>query len=177
MALVFNGVTIPTNVANALKFNGANITKVIFNGVQVWLQSLALTWSGDSIATLSPMTTAAGLDSNGNLWRWYTTTVSGAWQSVALATGYFSGDSIGEKGGDMNLGIDSSSNLMRAKVWQDAYGSGNYGNWVTYTVGTKSWSGASDKTTFGYASPDVRVKIDTSGSLVRFQEGTWITLT
>lgn len=54
MALVFNGVTIPTNVANALSFNGTNITKVIADGVTVWTQNLFKgQWSGSSIARVN----------------------------------------------------------------------------------------------------------------------------
>ena len=40
MALIANGVTVPTNVANILNINGVNITEVVANGVQVWLQNL-----------------------------------------------------------------------------------------------------------------------------------------
>lgn len=42
MALVFNGVTIPDNSANALTFNGSDVTQVVFNGTTVWQQSLFL---------------------------------------------------------------------------------------------------------------------------------------
>jgi hypothetical protein len=38
--LVFNGVTIPDNSANALSFNGTDVTQVVFNGTTVWQQSL-----------------------------------------------------------------------------------------------------------------------------------------
>ena len=43
MPLIMNGVTIPTNVANVLNYNGTNITSVIFNGTNVWTQSLNFT--------------------------------------------------------------------------------------------------------------------------------------
>jgi fructose-specific component phosphotransferase system IIB-like protein len=40
MPLIFNGVTIPENVANAFTFNGVDITQVFFNNASVWLQNL-----------------------------------------------------------------------------------------------------------------------------------------
>lgn len=43
--LVFNGVTIPENSANALSFNGSDVTQVVFNGTTVWQQSLGPSYS------------------------------------------------------------------------------------------------------------------------------------
>ena len=40
MPLIFNGVTIPENVANAFTFNGVDITQVFFNNASIWLQNL-----------------------------------------------------------------------------------------------------------------------------------------
>ena len=65
MPLVVNGVTIPTNVANALMVNGVSVTQVIANGVQVWLQNLVPVFSaGTSYVVLQAYTSTC----NVNVW-------------------------------------------------------------------------------------------------------------
>jgi len=84
MPLIFNGVTIPEDVANALTFNGFDITDVFFNGVQVWDQVLySGIWSGNSYSVYGGLT--QGIEVSGNLARMYTSSIgSGNWISVDI---------------------------------------------------------------------------------------------
>ena len=78
MPLVVNGVTIPTDVANALNVNGSNITAVYANGISVWEQQLfAAQWSGDSLAVSGSY--VAGVSVSGNLFRHRYSSIYGAW--------------------------------------------------------------------------------------------------
>lgn len=161
MPFVFNGVTIPENVANAFSFNGTDITDVFFNGVQVWHQSLfTAQWSANSIATGQYV--SIGIQVSGNLWRQYTSSSGvGAWITTNL-DGTFSGNStayftITTSGHSITLGAD----------------------WVTHDVNTKQFSGM---TTGGPSWDDEYFM--TSGGLIaaRYVEfidayGAWVSLT
>ena len=153
MPLVFNGVTIPENVANALSFNGVDITDVFFNGVQVWNQALFnATWSGNSLDSINNF----GIQTSGNLCRISYNTVWGAWisaDSSGLLSGTSQTDFFGIKGfttvksGDVTTWDqipDQPSNLVFTPS------TGFTGSTGTYT---------------------------TSGGGMRFSDGAWIFLT
>lgn len=177
MPLIMNGTTIPTNVANALSFNGTNITQVVFNGTTVWSQSLGLSvgWSGSSVIVNSSW--VFGLQTSGFNYRaahysnsWAN---SGAWQSVST-TGIFSGDSIMTDGAG---GFSVSGNNIRTIAF------GTYSStWVTLaTNGT--FSGASTAThvsSSGYGQNTKFLSLNTSGGYVQFSSdvaggtGAWV---
>jgi len=181
MAIVVNGITIPTNVANALNVNGTNITSVICNGTTVWAQSLNLTWSGSSLQTT--YFTSSGLSCSGSSYMYDGMNVaiatSGGWQSVS-SSGVFSGNSIGTQGNGYQLGFSVSGNLIKA------YGQGATSNWVTYTLASKQFSGSSySLIDMGEGENEV-ITLETSGGLIRFgaalsnvalKYGPWISLT
>ncbi len=163
MPLVFNGVTIPEDEENVLSFNGVDITKVNFNGVDVWEQLLELIWSGASLNSSD-----VGFDVIGNQWAWRDDVGGhGEWQSVNT-DGTFTGDSIDS----YNYGFDTSANLIRT-VNNGTYAS----NWVTYSIETKKFSGTSTANgAYGY------IELETeAGGMMRYEDhsgaGAYISLT
>lgn len=83
MTLTVNGTLIPQDKANAITVNGANITNVWANGVQVWAQQLfAAQWSGSSNAD------AIGINTSGSLFRARHNSIYGAYLT-AFSNGTF----------------------------------------------------------------------------------------
>lgn len=166
MPLVFNGVTIPENVANAFSFNGVDITDVYFNGVQVWHQSLGPTvgWSGDSFYTYSVV---QGISVSGFSFRFRIGDGYGAWLTVT-SSGLPAGLSVASSG-MQTRGIESySSNL-----WRHYYTYSQSSTYISYNPSTKVFTGTSLYTLMGFT---------TSGGLIRAQSdstvaGAWISLT
>lgn len=134
MPIVVNGTTIPENVANVLNVNGTNITSVMCNGTTVWTQSLfSALWSGDSLRNTAYL---MGIDTSGSNFRAFfiNDTYSGQW-SAATTSGTFTVDSIGIL--YSSTGYSVSGNLIRG------VNNGVFGEWITYTLATKSFSGTS----------------------------------
>lgn len=154
MPLVFNGVIIPENVANALTVNGVDIHDVYFNGVQVWHQSLfSGVWSG---STLEYSYGTKGLECSGNAYR--------AWDNTAGAWLYANASGLGS--GASGIITTTPSSLVF---------SGGYTSYVYFNPTTK-FSGQAN----GYQNKYV---FETSGGLLRFGFGTlgksygaWISL-
>ncbi len=160
MALSFNGTTLATNV-DAVMFNGAAVTKVMFNGTEVWAKAVSLNWSGNSLISGDN----AGIEVSGNLFRARYFSVQGAW-STAQANGTFTGDSTAiSKGYGMSLLV--SGNLVRVAMAGEAAGA-----WVTYTGATKKFTGSS-QSGWNYTRDDGAYTnnyyyLQTSGGLIRF---------
>ena len=99
MSLVMNGTIIPEDTANALTFNGTDITAVFMNGTQVWKQQLfSATWSGGDSYSISGVY-GGGLSTSGSNYRnihsrfvgvvgygstWYTSTSTDAFPYSAI---------------------------------------------------------------------------------------------
>lgn len=176
MAIIFNGTTIPENVANALSFNGVNITDVFFNGVQVWDQLLfnAL-WSGDSLVDVSGQ--IVGIDTSGSLHRqivyqfggpaaatpWGTVNSNGTFDTETLSVTVNKFPS-----GTITFGMKTTANSI--------------GIYSAVTASTSaSWSVATGFTGESRFSGDAEASYETSGGLLRYNSGTglgnWISLT
>lgn len=163
MPLVFNGVTIPENVANAFSFNGANVTDVYFNGVQVWHQSLfSGLWSGNSMDSI------AGIQTSGNAYRYqYNTSAWGPWLYTNQSGLGVSGASVVS---GVGIGTDGNNNIYIRD-------GGGYTGLVNFDTNSK-FTGGSQGAQNGY------VKLVTSGGLLQHQRyqfgwfyGAWISLT
>ena len=161
MAINFNGTILPTNI-DAVIFNGTAVSKVMFNGVEVWAKAASsLKWSGNSL-----MSNTTGIEVSGNLFRASFFHLRGAW-ITAQSDGTFMGDSsLEEWYGGVSLSV--SGNLVRIKMSDEAAGA-----WVTYTAATKKFTGASQS---GFVYTDYagfyRKRyhvLQTSGGLIRFQ--------
>lgn len=171
MALIINGTTIPTNVANALTYNGINITSVIYNGVTYWQQSLAVPqWSGSSTCTGYG---TCGLNTSGNLVRpVVNSNVYGSWVSID-SSGIFSTTytrAFVDNLADINF--NSLNNYLMKSSVSYAIGSGFSGSWLqqvyAYVNGTPQY----------YYN-----NVVTSGGLLQFKltgaytsTGSWISL-
>lgn len=158
MPLVFNGVTIPENVANAFSFNGANITDVYFNGVQVWHQSLCKVcsgWSGNSVVTYYG---SAGINVSGLSCRatqsFIGPAVYGSWLVMDGSTGtWTSGTSIATSSdgeGTYTYELTTISNAIRA--FNKA--------WCYYNPSTETFTGGDSIVSFGGSC------LHTSGGLI-----------
>jgi hypothetical protein len=150
MGIIVNGTTIPENVANSLFVNGTNITQVIVNGVQVWLQQLNwLTPTYHYTAGWGGYTSyyqngggggyTAGFTTSGNLLATVFSINGGSEQG-----GWISVDGFGKYSGN-----SSSPNLNRyTGGWSGIETSGNNirmigntnGNWLNLSKGV-GWSG------------------------------------
>ena len=167
MALIMNGTTIPTNVANVLKYNGTNITTLIFNGTTVWAQSLFnAKWSGNSIIN------AAGIEVSNNLFRLVYEAYKGAWITATTSGTFTGGPSLVNN----QLEISVSSNLMRVLAKDPVTGkAGAYGNWVTFTLATATFTGSSlsyqSATDYYGATNSWSISVETSGGLLRYGHG------
>lgn len=158
MPITFNGVTIPENVANALSYNGVNITQVIYDGVTVWQQSLfSAQWSGNSLVSNN----YAGILASGNLCAWKEgVTGQGAWIAVS-SSGTWSENSTNVGGNGMII-VGGNSWRVNSAI----------GSIATFTLSTRTWSGSSINSHLGY---------QTSGGLIQamwnYSVGPWISLT
>ena len=180
MALIFNGTTVPSNVANALIYNGTSITKVVFNSTIVWAQnSFQAKWSGSST---SGHWYYFSMNTSGNLLRYTNKYNTGAW-ITATTSGTFVGNSLVEGG---YTGFITSSNLLRFRFYAPYNGWADTANWCTYTIANKQWTGTSWSEYYyngGYQS--VTHRLETSGGLIRAiaysatdgRGGAWISLT
>ena len=125
--LVFNGVTIPDNSANALSFNGTDVTQVVFNGTTVWQQSLGASYD----LGLTPiLDTVSGQN---NAWSQRTVDVSGyAGATVRPVFRYLNGSSFR---GDIQLDqivIGGTTSSFESSA--DSYQRSNTGsNTATYS--------------------------------------------
>ena len=174
MALIFNGTTVPTNVANALTYNGTSVTMVVFNSTTVWTQSLfQAKWSGNS---QSGGTYFFTISTSGNLLRYVSKNKTGAWITTNL-NGTFTGNSLVDSD---TMGFITSSNLLRFRFYDLAKGGVDTANWCTFTIANK-WTGKSWYNYFyngGYQY--VGHTMETSGGLIRAISGTagaWLSLT
>lgn len=200
MPLVFNGTTIPTNVANVLKFNGNNVTTVVFNGTTVWQQQLCTVcngWSGNSYAqplntgmTVSGMSFQALLGSSS----------PGSWISYDDASSSFT--SATSKAGSTSQSFVSSYGFfliqasgLTLRIGRLSYPLNQY-YWSSYAVtfnpSTKVWSGNPVNSIQGYVyATNSYTNFSTSGtnlsvvSLYKYgvnneyitYQGAWISLT
>lgn len=161
MAINFNGTTLATNI-DAVVFNGTAVTKVMFNGTEVWAKMVNLAWSGNSLIGGN-----RGIEVSGNLFRAVSSGAQGAW-ITAQSNGTFTGDSSTE-GAYQGMSLSVSGNLVRTKMKNEAAGA-----WVTYTVASKAFTGASQS---GWAYSDYKGNytnhyyfLQTSGGLIRFHQ-------
>ena len=161
MAINFNGTTLATNI-NAVVFNGTAVTKVMFNGAEVWAKMVNLAWSGNSLISGN-----RGIEVSGNLFRAVSSGAQGAW-ITAQSNGTFTGDSSTE-GAYQGMSLSVSGNLVRTKMAGEAAGA-----WVTYTVANKAFTDASQS---GWAYTDSYggysnhyYFLQTSGGLIRFHQ-------
>ena len=168
MPLVFNGTTIPTNVANALMYNGTSVTQVIYNGTTVWQQSLFNnTWSGSSLYTYGSFTNSSGIETSGSLFRSrWGGNVAGGWVSAGS-----DGSANVRSTTDGNFSIMWNNKIMYLGV-STTIGTGS----ITYTMG----SGFSGSANTGMI---IMPYATASSNLLRFQNnnassvGAWISLT
>lgn len=162
MSLVINGVTIPTNVANALMVKGVSVTQVIANGVAVWTQSIGPTvgWSGQMlVAYISGTNTVTkGMETSGLNYRWMFTSsmfssAYGPWVQYtngAFSTSYYS----------VTGQVQGSGNSLRITTGT------TLNTWVTYSPSAKTFSGTAQTiagTTWGEYDA-----YETSGGLIRY---------
>lgn len=167
MPLIMNGVTIPTNGANVLIYNGTNITKVIFNNTEVWAQSLFnAKWSGNSLIN------AAGIEVSNNLFRMVFGLYKGAWITATTSGTFTGGPSVVNN----QLEISVSSNLMRVLAKDPVTGkAGAYGNWVTFTLPAATFTGSSlsyqSATDYYGVTNSWSTSVETSGGLLRYGYG------
>ena len=112
--LVFNGVTIPDNSANALSFNGSDVTQVVFNGTTVWQQSLGPSYSVGFSPVLDTVSGESGQ------WSQRTVDISGyAGATVRPVFHYVSGSSYT---GDIQLDqIVIGGTTSSFEAWGDGY--------------------------------------------------------
>jgi hypothetical protein len=202
MPLVFNGTTIPTNVANALMYNGTSVTQVIFNGTTVWQQSLfSAIWSGSSV------TGRESLDTSGSSWRFNGNNWSssaGSWQTVNMS-GVFSGSSWGAtSGGSANnvkhgITVSGSQWTLSHANWTGLQYVTIYGSWLTFSTTSKWTGGSTGDVKYQYTDPSYDpnwmnrwrgMRQETSGGLIRqmatsyqfdggnpwISSGAWITI-
>jgi len=112
MSLVFDGIIIPENKANALIFNGTDIDNVYMDGVQVWKHNLfSAIWSGSSIVA-----SWFSLYTSGSLFRLN----SGAWLT-AYSNGTFSNGVSSNKYGPTQTPVyyylyGYGNNLLRYRI-------------------------------------------------------------
>lgn len=157
MPLIVNGTTIPTNVANTLKFNGNNVTSVVFNGTTVWQQSLfSGVWSGNSLTsfTFNGITTLSGITTSGSAYRYGSGTQNGAWL-YSTSSGLGVGSSLFSYFTGKYQGIVSTATSFALR--NDGYAV--VGSCGFSTV--SKFSGSSLYNGFGF---------NTSGGLIRYQE-------
>ena len=161
MAINFNGTTLATNI-NAVVFNDTAVTKVMFNGTEVWAKMVNLAWSGNSLINGNK-----GIEVKGNLFRALSSGAQGAW-ITAQSNGTFTGDSSTE-GAYQGMSLSVSGNLVRTKMRGEAAGA-----WVTYTIANKAFTGASQS---GWNYSDYKGNysnhyyfLQTSGGLIRFHQ-------
>ncbi len=161
MAIDFNGTTLATNI-DAVVFNGTAVTKVMFNGAEVWAKMVNLAWSGNSLISGN-----RGIEVSGNLFRALSSGAQGAW-ITAQSNGTFTGDSSTEDA-YQGMSLSVSGNLVRIKMRNETAGA-----WVTYTVASKAFTGESQS---GWNYSDYNGKysnhyyfLQTSGGLIRFHQ-------
>lgn len=177
MALIFNGTTIPSNVANALIYNGTSITKVVFNSTIVWAQSsFQAKWSGSS--TSSDSYGYFTISTSGNLFRYVNRYHAGAWITTNM-DGTFTGNSLWGNG----VGFITSGNLLRFRYYYGFEGD-EIINWCTYTIANKQWIGKSWHHYYIYIKKEYDIilqMLETSGGLIRANTGgsggPWLSLT
>lgn len=121
MAINFNGTTLATNI-NAVVFNGTAVTKVMFNGTEVWAKQADL--------VLSQEGTGSNIQISGMLFRFI---ASGTWITVNN-NGTFTGSCTSV---DSTRSIIGSGNTLTAN--NGATGA------VTFNVSTKVFAGAATK--------------------------------
>lgn len=171
MPLIYNGTTVPTNVANTLNYNGSNVTAVIFNGTTVWTQSLFnAKWSGNST-----FYTNFGFTVSNNLFRvMLPTSRYGAWITTNTNGTFTGSSSITNTAGGAYAEINTSSNLLRVRsgvIDGTAMAYTAYGAWVTFTVGT-GFTGSSTSSKSGHNDDTeedlyLSYNLGTSGGLIR----------
>ena len=134
--LVFNGVTIPDNSANALSFNGTDVTQVVFNGTTVWQQSLGASYD---LGITPILDTVSGQN---NAWSQRTVDVSGyAGATVRPVFRYVSGSNYL---GDIQLdqiviGGTTSSFESSAESFESSYlGEETYASVSWAAIGTRT---------------------------------------
>jgi len=174
MPLIFNGVTIPEDVANALKFNGTDIETVIFNGVEVWKQSLFFAvWSGSSLVNSGSeglLVSGSNFKAKASSSGWLSAFTDGTFTNGSSDTGLaqYTGFAVGS--GTFN-GSPNSTYLT-------ACGTNNSGkpNWsltgvstVSYTIGVGFTKTGSDPSSLEVSTGQLRVSHGSS-------KGAWITL-
>lgn len=167
MPLYMNGTLVPENVANALYFNGTNITDVYMNGVQVWNQSLIniTGWSGSSLGSTAYGN--YGLQMSGlSVRTWINSTSYGSYIAVS-SLGVWGTQSSTTSGFDLN----TSGSQLRI----------NSGAWVTFTPSTEVFTGSSSALVTSVNSTQY---LETSGGLLRWKAtglfvdtGAWVSLT
>ncbi len=160
MSFVFDGVTIPADLANAFTWGSTDVTKIYANSVLVWEQSLfGATWSGSSVAGSS-----TGLYTSGSNMRYQTSGNVGAW-ATAYSDGTFSNtNSCFDYGGCFGYYIRTVANMRY-------YEGGNTGTGPVYFTPAGGFTASSVKDDSG---------LYTSGGAIRARAGSvnggWITL-
>ena len=160
MAINFNGTTLATNI-DAVVFNGTAVTKVMFNGTEVWAKAVSLNWSGNSL-----ISGPTGIEVSGNLFRARHFSGQGAW-ITAQSNGTFTGDSSTE-GVYQGMSLSVSGNLVRIKMRDSAAGT-----WVTYTIANKAFTGESIsgwRYTYSGNYSNHYYFLQSSGGLIRFSQ-------
>lgn len=158
MAINFNGATLANNI-DAVVFNGTAVSKVMFNGTEVWAKSVALKWSGNSIATQT------GIAVSDNLFRAVHYGHGSSWITTQ-ANGTFVGDSAAGGANDGGIVLSTSNNLVRVIMAGMPAGA-----WVTYTLANKAFTGSSKSgwaITESYGTFMSYYHLQTSGGLIRF---------
>jgi hypothetical protein len=196
MGIAVNNIIIPENVPNVLHVNDINITRVIYNDVQVWLQRLnwltpaynySTGWGGYSSYYLNGGGGGyvAGFINTGNLLA----------TAFSINGGSEQGSWISVDGFGNYSGNSSSPNLYGyTRGWSGIATSGNSicmtgnanGGWLTLGQGV-GWSGGTSTAlgpfqsySFGKPASQNQFSYNTSGFSFRFGfngiYGNWITL-
>ena len=175
MAFYFNGSLIPENVAGAFKYNGADVTQVVFNGTTVWEQSLfSATWSGNSII-LDATYGNYGLETSGSLIRATGGAAggAGAWITANIDGTFSNAISLSENWANYNIYMLSAGGQYGTAANQLKFSiCAVPSSAVSFTIGTGFTGGlVLDNCQFG---------LETSGGLLRvrnYAAGNWISLT
>ena len=152
MSLVINGTIISEYTANALTFNGTDITAVFMNGTQVFNhQTFNATWSGSSLYVVTGGT--YGFQTSGNLARYYSDGAGGAYIGANTNGSFNTGSST-----VTYYGVGSYGYYFTGNSIQTVYGGGFSSSKVYFDIASK-FSGS--------AGGSAGAVLETSGGLLR----------
>jgi len=171
MSLVFNGIVIPENKANAFTYNGNNITNVYVNGIHVWKQSLfSAIWSGSSKSGQYEFSTSGSLfrSVHGNTaGKWLTAYNNGTFQQGSSSARFLIRVHVRSKNKMVwvTMNINSWNNALSITYRQ------SNGNPITFSIGS-GFTGTSSARGVTLSTSGGSLRIGVSNS----SPGAWIRL-